>query len=103
MFGEFLNDGNEDQTDKAVRDIPLPYNKFDMLDQIDGNDCDDRDSDRQGENTLRKSKLLFLFTFILMLLVLLLFKDGVIDTLVRPDLEIDIDDVGYDEEARCDT
>lgn len=102
MLGKLLNYGNENKANEAVRNSALPHDERNLLHQVDGNDCDQGDSNTQSENTFGEGKFLFLLAFILLLLVLLLLEDGVIDTLVRPDLEIDVDDVRDDKEARRD-
>lgn len=102
VLGKLLNNRYENQTNEAVRDSSLFHNEFDVLDQVDGNDCDQGDSNRESENTFGESEFLFLLNFILQLLVLLLLENSVIDTLMRPNLEIDVDGVRDDEQEGCD-
>lgn len=76
----------------------------DLLDQADSDDGDKGNRYCESQHALGKGELLLLGILVLVLILSdVLFKDGIIDTLMGTNLEEDVDGVGNNEENSCDT
>lgn len=99
VLGGLLDERDQDETHERIRDVGGFYDWFDLIDEGDGDEGYEGDGDGKRDDTFGKRE--FRLRPVLMsvgIALLVVFVDGVIDTVVRLRLEKDEDNVSDDEE-----
>jgi len=82
--------------------LASPNDEGDLSDQTDGNDRDQGDGNGEGNHALGERKLILLHVLVAGVFMLVCLEDRVVDTLMRANLEADIDRIGDQEQDGCD-